>query len=89
MAVHFDSWLLLVVEDEGALGGDGYLAAFDYGQAGLVALDVAADDGVGALGNLDGAGALVGVEGHIDVSPLFAGHVASVDVIGNEAILRR
>lgn len=75
------------MEDEGALGGDGDLAALDSGQAVGVALDVAAHDGVGALGDVDGAGALVGVECDIDVAPLFTGHTSAVDVEGHEAVL--
>ena len=71
---------------QGALGGDGDFAAFYGGQAGLVALDVTADDGIGALGNLDGAGALVGVKCYIDVIPLLAGHVLAIDMEGHEAI---
>lgn len=76
------------MDDEGALCGDGDFASlgFEGGDAGLVALDVAADDGVGALGDFDAAGALVGVEGHIDVTPGLARHVAAVDVEGHKAI---
>ena len=50
----------LLVDDEGGLGRDGDFAGFgfDGGEAFFVALEVAADDGVGAVGDLDGAGAL-------------------------------
>ena len=75
------------MEDEGGLGGDGDLASLDGCEALLVALDVAADDGVGAVGDLNGAGALMGVESHVDVAPLLTWYTTAIDVIGHEAVL--